>query len=88
LLSSMILQFTGSCPKNTIVSEFSGDISIPKCSAMFCNMNNPLCKLLSNQVIMTWSSKKHSILFCTGWKSNDFCVNLVPFYSYSIHVIE
>jgi hypothetical protein len=39
----MILHLTGSCPKNAIVSDFSGYISIPKSFAMFCNVNTPLC---------------------------------------------
>jgi hypothetical protein len=29
----MILHLTGSCPENAFVSDFSGDISIPK---LFC----------------------------------------------------
>jgi hypothetical protein len=30
----MILHLAGSCPKNAAISEFSGDISIPKLFAM------------------------------------------------------
>ena len=33
LLSTMISQLTGSCSKNSIVSNFSGDVSIPKYNA-------------------------------------------------------
>ena len=49
----MILDRTESCPKNAIVTEFSGDISIPKVFAMFCNVSTPLCKLSSESAIMT-----------------------------------
>jgi hypothetical protein len=39
------LNLSGSCPKNAIVSDFSGDISIQKLCAMFCHVNTALCKL-------------------------------------------
>jgi hypothetical protein len=52
----MILHLTGSCPKNAIVSDFSGGISIPKFVAMFCNVNYPL-----NQLSPLIISKKESI---------------------------
>jgi len=57
----MILHLTEYCPKNTTVSDFSGDISTPKLFAVFCNVNTPLCNLSSESAIMTWSSAKGSV---------------------------
>jgi hypothetical protein len=42
----MILHLTGSFPTNAIVSDFSGDISITKHLAIFCNVNYSLYQLL------------------------------------------
>jgi hypothetical protein len=53
LLSSTNLHLTGSFPKNAILSDFSGDVYIPKFFAMICNVNTPLCKLSSASAIMT-----------------------------------
>jgi hypothetical protein len=47
LLCTEILRITGSCPKNAIVSDFSGDVSIPKFFAVFCNVNSPRRRLFS-----------------------------------------
>jgi hypothetical protein len=41
MLSTMILHPAGSCPKNAIISEFSGNISITKSFAVFYNLNTP-----------------------------------------------
>jgi len=57
----MIVNFTEHCPKNAIVSDFSGDISFPIFFAMFCNVNTPLCKLSSELAIMTCSSAKRRV---------------------------
>jgi len=54
-----MVSLTGSCPKNDIVWDFSGDISIPNFFfTLFCNVNSPLCKLSFESAIMTWSSAK------------------------------
>jgi hypothetical protein len=57
----MIVHFTESCPKNSIVSDFSGDISIPIFFAVFYNVNTPLCKLSSELSVMTCSSAKRRV---------------------------
>jgi len=57
----MIVRFTESCPKNAIVSVFSGDISIPMFFAMFCNVNTLICKLSSELAIMTCLSAKRRV---------------------------
>ena len=44
LLSAVIESFTGSFPKNSIVSDFSGEIHIPKCFPVFFGVNTALCK--------------------------------------------
>jgi hypothetical protein len=62
LLSITILYLTECYPQNAIVSDFSGDISISKCFALFCNANNPLCNLFSESAIMTLSSAKDWVL--------------------------
>jgi len=49
----MTVHVTESCPKNAIVSDFSGDISIPVFFAMLCNANTRLCKLSSELANMT-----------------------------------
>ena len=41
LLSTTILLTTASSLKNSIVWDFSGDISIPKILAVFCNVKQP-----------------------------------------------
>ena len=53
MLFTMISHLAGSCPKNAIVSDFSGNIYIPKYFALFYNLNTPLCKLFSVSAIMT-----------------------------------
>lgn len=53
LISTTMLHVTGSCPKNYIVTDISGDFSIPKYFAMFCNVNYPL-----KSAIMIWLSAK------------------------------
>jgi hypothetical protein len=56
MLSTMILLLDGSCSKNAIISDFSGNSYIPKSFAIFYNLNSPLWKLSSVSAIMTWSS--------------------------------
>ena len=58
MLSTKILHLAGSCPKNAIISDFTGNILIPKFCAMLCNVNIPLCKLFTESAIMTCSSLK------------------------------
>jgi hypothetical protein len=62
----MISHLTGSQPKNGIVSDFSGDISISLFFAMFCKVNTPLCKLSPESATMTRSSAKVDYLFFIG----------------------
>jgi len=57
-LGTPLLHLTGSHPKNSIVLDFSGDISIPQFFPKFCNLNNPLCKSSSESAMMTWSPAK------------------------------
>jgi hypothetical protein len=48
----MILHLTESSPKTVIVSDFSGDISIPNSFTIFYNVNTLLCILSSGSAIM------------------------------------
>jgi hypothetical protein len=52
LLPTAVLHLTGSHPKNVIIiSDFSGDIPIPKFFAMFCNVNTPSVNYPLNQLL-------------------------------------
>jgi len=53
----MIFHLAGSCPENAVVSDFSGDVSIPTFFAMFF-VNSSSRKLFSESAIMTWSFAK------------------------------
>jgi len=48
----MIFHLAGSCPENAVVSDFSGDVSIPTFFAMFF-VNSSSRKLFSESAIMT-----------------------------------
>ena len=53
LFCSTILHLTVSCPKSAVVSDFSGDISIKKFCAIFCNVNTPLtvCEIMWKNIV-------------------------------------
>jgi len=53
MLFTTILHLAGSCPKNAVASDFSGNIYIPKSFVIFYNLNTPLFKLFSVSAIMT-----------------------------------
>ena len=56
---------------------------------MLCNENTTLHKLSSESAIMTWSSTKRAVsIFALVGRvvHNAFCVDLVPFYYYFVHV--
>jgi hypothetical protein len=65
MLNTVILHLTGSCPKIAIVSDFPGNIYIPKSIVIFCNVNTPLCKLSSESHIMNGLSAKRSVYLCS-----------------------
>jgi hypothetical protein len=48
-------------PKNTVFSDVSGGISIPKVFVMLFNVNTPLCKLSVESAIKTLSSAKRKV---------------------------
>jgi len=68
-LSTTILRLTGSCPNNAIVSDVSGDISIPKylCHVLYCGggvggvhgTNN-----LHNRKVDYWFLRLHFFMYC------------------------
>jgi len=51
LLPTAILHLSGSHPKNVIISDFFGDIPIPKFFAMFCNVNTLSVSYPLNQLL-------------------------------------
>jgi hypothetical protein len=55
------VHLTGSCPKNAIISIFSGHISIPHFFAVFYNVNIPLCKPSPESADITSPSAKSRV---------------------------
>ena len=60
MLSAMILHLAVSCPKNAIISDFSGDIYLQNLLLYFA-MEILLCKLSYESAIMTLSPAKRSV---------------------------
>jgi hypothetical protein len=67
LLPTTILHLTGSCPKNAIVSDFSGYVTIPK--SLLCFVVWILLSVIS--ALMTWSSAKIIIIVSSSSSSSS-----------------
>jgi len=63
MLPTAILHPTGSHPKNVIVSDFFGDIPIPKFFAMFSSVNTPSVNYPLNRLLWLDCLQKEKCLY-------------------------